>query len=678
MSPIAPPASATDTIVTIVVSITNNTTSTLQKLQIQAVRDVPIIRQRTLDTMLASPAPPADRDLTQRMPTTNFQQTIAPKSTLQLSYQFPAGTNRQLGGVCLCQDGVYPLDLSVFASSSPSTSASQVAWVQTYLISVINTPAPVQVSWVWSLIDRPHRLTDDELFTDDSLASSVSPGGRLYRALTVLEQVGATSRMTVTIDPELIDELAVMSQGYHVQRGATTVLGTGGAQAAAWLARLRAVLKTVDASLTPYADPDLDAAAQAGIFWTAHMPQKMAQRVDAALGRAIGSALAWPPGASITPAALNQVAGDGASSILLDDASLAGGAGSVPALNALATVPTSAGAGSVKALVLTQSLQRRVNDVMSMNGSHLADLPALMAELAIRTVPDNAPSSFIVLAADRYVDADPATAQALITATTQSGWTAPIGAASAVSTIAPVDHGPLIAAAVPQTGTNASMIGHAVTATRFLQTFSSAISSTDAATLLSAYPAAIQRCESAAWAASPDAAAGFWTALDSQTTQLLSGVQIVRPSNGSYSLGSSSAPLLVTVVNNLPVEVKVRVRLTTVGGLTGFSTDDAGIQTIPALSRHTIKVQAHVARTGHFRIEAQLLTPTGGVFGAALPLSIYSSVLGTIGVVITIVACAVLALALINRFARRWLRHRKSVRTLKRETRVSVGVGVGR
>jgi peptidoglycan/LPS O-acetylase OafA/YrhL len=61
-----------------------------------------------------------------------------------------------------------------------------------------------------------------------------------------------------------------------------------------------------------------------------------------------------------------------------------------------------------------------------------------------------------------------------------------------------------------------------------------------------------------------------------------------------------------------------------------------------------------------------------------LPLSIYSSVLGTIGVVITIVACAVLALALINRFARRWLRHRKSVRTLKRETRVSVGVGVGR
>jgi uncharacterized membrane protein YbaN (DUF454 family) len=56
--------------------------------------------------------------------------------------------------------------------------------------------------------------------------------------------------------------------------------------------------------------------------------------------------------------------------------------------------------------------------------------------------------------------------------------------------------------------------------------------------------------------------------------------------------------------------------------------------------------------------------PSGASFGAALPLSIYSSALGTIGVVITVVAGAILLLALAWRFVRRWRHHRDLIRTM--------------
>lgn len=309
VSPISPPATPTDTVVTIVVSITNNTTATLGNLRIQAVRDVPIIRQTTLDAMLAHPAPPTDADLTQPMPTVNLSATIASQHTLQVSYQFPASTIRQTGGVCLCQDGIYPLDLSIYATSD-GQPLHRVGWVQTYLISITSTPAPIQVSWLWPLIDVPHRLDNDQVFTDDDLTASVQPGGRLDRALQVLEQVGVQDKLTVAIDPELIDELQVMSTGYRIQQGTSSIVGTGGPLAAAWLRRLRAVLdkfSPTDVTLTPYDDPDVDAVTEAGLTWATTMPPAMRQRVQTALGRTFGSTLAWPPGETVTPAALAQL-----------------------------------------------------------------------------------------------------------------------------------------------------------------------------------------------------------------------------------------------------------------------------------------------------------------------------------------------------------------------------------
>jgi Family of unknown function (DUF6049) len=680
-SPVAPPVQATDTLVTVIVSVTNNSDAGLQQVQVRAVRDSPIIRPSALDDMLAHPRTPVDASLTQSLPTMRYPLTISAHTSVQLSYQFPASSIRQTGGVCLCQSGVYPIDLSVYAATGARASASQVGWIQTYLISVAAPPATEQVSWLWPLLDRPHRLSDTSPFVDDDLAGEVAPGGRLDRALQVLEQLGPTSPVTVVLDPEVIDELQQMTTGYRVAQGAASVAGTGGPAAADWLRRLRAVIADRPIAITPYGDPAIDAAAAANLTIGAP-PAAMAARVDQALGRTVtpaDSALAWPPDETVTPAALARLADDGTTAVILNDTTLAGGRTDVPALPAVATVPvpgaTTPGT-SVHALVTSAALEQRVSALLSSGGAQLTTLPALLSELALRTLQPAASPSYVVLTPTRYVDPNPATAAALIGATSSSSWASPIAAARAAATIEATDHGSLSAPDPAHYGGSEALISLAGTTTSFLQNFASVLTGAAAAGggatgtgtsedgLLTTFPMSIQLCQSAAWANSPNAAAAFGARLRDQQTGLTSQVQIVRPSNGSYSLASSSAPLLITVANNLAVPVTVRVAMTSVGGVAGFRVDDAGLQTIPANSRRTIRLQAHVSRSGHFRVQAQLLMPSGASFGAALPLSIYSSALGTIGVVITVVAGAILLLALAWRFVRRWRHHRDLIRTM--------------
>ena len=65
-------------------------------------------------------------------------------------------------------------------------------------------PQPVQVSWVWPMLEPPHRTTSVNLFTDDSLAASVA-GGRLDRLLATVEDVVAQDprfSMTLLVDPD--------------------------------------------------------------------------------------------------------------------------------------------------------------------------------------------------------------------------------------------------------------------------------------------------------------------------------------------------------------------------------------------------------------------------------------------------------------------------------------------
>jgi hypothetical protein len=178
-------------------------------------------------------------------------------------------------------------------------------------------------------------------------------------------------------------------------------------------------------------------------------------------------------------------------------------------------------------------------------------------------------------------------------------------------------------------------------------------------------PIAIQRAESAAWGDKLFAGAGAAFANDLSTTvdTITNGVHIGNPQNSSYTLASNTADLPITVDNELPYAVNVRVKITTnPAGLPGFSTKSLPVQHVDSKQKKTVKIHTTTTARGRIRINAVLLTPDN-VEISSQALTVRSTALGFVGVLITIVAGAVLALALIVRFTRRW-QHRRRTRTL--------------
>ena len=137
----------------------------------------------------------------------------------------------------------------------------------------------------------------------------------------------------------------------------------------------------------------------------------------------------------------------------------------------------------------------------------------------------------------------------------------------------------------------------------------------------------------------------------------------MHPKSGSYTLGSTNSPLPVTVENNLPYTVSVRLDITTLNQLPGLRAQPV-TATVRPNSKRILRVPTSIARSGRIQIKAVLSAPNGQSLGSTT-LSVHSTVLGTLGVVITVVSGGVLVLALLVRFARR-LRRRQTKATARK------------
>ncbi|WP_133412069.1 DUF6049 family protein [Vallicoccus soli] len=126
---------------------------------------------------------------------------------------------------------------------------------------------PTSLAWLWPLADVPHRRADGA-FLDDDLAASVVRGGRLDALLRAAERRPPAADLTLVVDPMLLDDLDAMRRGYQVVSGddgdGGLVEGTGGARAAAFLDRLRALLQRTSWVALPYGDPDVEALRAEG------------------------------------------------------------------------------------------------------------------------------------------------------------------------------------------------------------------------------------------------------------------------------------------------------------------------------------------------------------------------------------------------------------------------------
>ena len=184
---------------------------------------------------------------------------------------------------------------------------------------------PVNISWLWPLIDQPHHLVCSALLNND-LAASLSQGGRLSALL--LAGVGNPGAdLTWVMDPALLGDAVTMTVAYRVnpQPNCTEAVRQPASQAAAnWLSALKRATSDQPAVLTPYANVDMTALVNQGL--DADLASAYAQGDAVArsvLGSTFSPKVAWPAGGTTNLSVLTNLStADGIKTVVLSSSEM--------------------------------------------------------------------------------------------------------------------------------------------------------------------------------------------------------------------------------------------------------------------------------------------------------------------------------------------------------------------
>jgi hypothetical protein len=217
---------------------------------------------------------------------------------------------------------LYPLKIDL------RSGFQSLAAIRTPVIFLVRQPlVPVALSWTF-VLNAQLTIRPDGVFASRSLEASISRGGRLAGQIAALSRLAAARvRVDVVVSPLLLYQLVRMSEGYRVVDG-TTVRTVqrgrdGSATAAAALRALRAIAAapTVELSALPFAEPLLPALTSGGLAHDLGVQvQRGRELVADVLGREPVTSVFRPPRSALDAASLDDLPGQGVSTLLLDPA----------------------------------------------------------------------------------------------------------------------------------------------------------------------------------------------------------------------------------------------------------------------------------------------------------------------------------------------------------------------
>ena len=249
-------------LVTVTGSLTNTGTTAISDLALRLQRGAVLTNRADLAADQLDPDP-ATAVVTAFQPVPG---ELAPGDDLPFSFTVPSEELR------LAEDGVYPVLLNVNGAVD-GLEQRRVGQLSTYVVQQPAAPtARTAVAWLWPIVEASHRTAVGG-FRDDGLAESVDTGGRLDRALSVVErlpggvtgdapEVAPALQVALAVDPALVEELQLMAAGPYDVDGEP---GRGTEAAAAFLERLSDVAAVHPVVALPYGDVDADALTGAGL-----------------------------------------------------------------------------------------------------------------------------------------------------------------------------------------------------------------------------------------------------------------------------------------------------------------------------------------------------------------------------------------------------------------------------
>ncbi|MGY1740469.1 MULTISPECIES: DUF6049 family protein [unclassified Blastococcus] len=599
--------------------------------------------------------------------------------TLAAGESLPFSYTTTTADLQLTEDGVYPVLLNLNGVTSDGEE-SRVGEVDTYVVQLAAPPVgSTGVAWLWPLTEPTHRDAAGR-FADDDLADAVASDGRLDRMLTTLErlpeaaptggQPQPVARVTLAVDPALLEALAEMAEGPYDVAGEEDA-GQGTEAAAAFLERLRTLARVHPVVALPYGDADVDALTTAGLPAVAARtlpgtgtaaavpaaPEEGGPPVDQAgagarivrdvLGVESRTDLVWAAGGTVHGQTLGLLRDGEISSVVVSSAGLADGGEAVGLGSGGAAARTTLAEGS-EGLVADAELGALVGDADAAAGGVRLAGQRYVAELALlarQAGGDPVAPRTVLVAPPRELDADPDGLAAMIASTSQVPGVRSV-VVDELLTGPTAQTGGLTPPADPA-GLDPAVLADVQAAVGVRDDLAGAVVG-DPAAALAPYDAAAARATSVALRDDPERAREAAADLHRTMDGLLDRVTLLSPADGTYSLASSDAPLVLTVQNELPFAVSVLLQVRTRSGV-GLSVEDIGVQQLEPGERTTLQVPTEVRQSGRFAVTASLTTPDGGALGSPVDLQVTSTAYGVISLAITIGAAALLGLLFLRR-----------------------------
>jgi hypothetical protein len=544
--------------------------------------------------------------------------------------------------------GVHVLNVEVVARSREGLARAAI--VRTFLpwVPARRDFKPAGFAWLWPLVSAPVRLADGR-YADDALSGEMAAEGRLGRVTAAGARLGQQMPLTWVVDPSLLETAEDMSDGYTVRAadpGQPDVDGRGAGTAEQWLDQVRAASRLSDVATLPYADPDVVALRRGGLTSDLLAARGRGDAMAAELlGRSVVSDLAWPADGYADRPTLRALRSGGTQAVVLT-------AAAIPTELALPFTPTGRAdigtrdgrlTGLLYDPVLTATLDA------SADRQPLLAAQRFVAETAMITaeLPGIGPERTILIAPPRNWSPPPQLLDRIVSASLEAPWMSPVAITDLRASAPPeIDRDPL---RYPRALRRRELPVAYLDAVRDLHatiaTFSAVL--TDPEAIVPPLDDAVFRLESTWWR-NHDGRLGRLTGTRGYVLELRDRVQVLP---GSYTFGSKSGTIPLTVSNDLTQAVSVRIGLTPAPPRLEVGT--VGRVRIPAESKVQVEVPATAIANGPVVIRTVLLTPAGDQYGQPVQLRIQVTQYGTVALGITAVAAGVLFAAAGYRLFRR-------------------------
>ena len=258
-----------------------------------------------------------------------------------------------------------------------------VAELRTPVLFFFQTPVQRPLSLAWTVeLAPPIAFGPDGSFTDDSVELAVAPEGRISAQVEMLRELAEEgTAVNVVLSPVLVSTLQRMARGFRVGTRVVAADEDAAVRAEELLESLGRSLAApgVEVSVYPFAAPQLPAMLRSGLARDLDLQiDRGRDLVGSALDLTPSSSVARAPGGELDANAIQRLAADGATTLLVDADTVA----RPPQLQDFAPPPTAAldrpGSGDPIGLVLPDP------GVQTLLGSELVDTdPVLAAQQAL-------------------------------------------------------------------------------------------------------------------------------------------------------------------------------------------------------------------------------------------------------------------------------------------------------